>query len=370
MDSSSIKKTKENPLYKDNEVKISLLIPIWNKTKYLKALIKNLNKQFDKKFKVIFLDDKSTDHTLQMLHEILEKTPIKFDYVLYEAPHNLGIADARNFLIEQVQTEYFFFLDPDDLLSKKAIYHFNRELNKYDYDVVYANNLLFMKCFYIGNIISDNLKVIRKIKSKKNYINPSLSFAEHNISFIWNKAINKKWYDSLNISFLSKTNYEDIYITSFINVMARSSTYINKKTYFYNFSPFGLSSIVNPKKISDIYQNLNQLYTSLEDTNKIELFSKKTQCETTLWNHVLIHVFSSKYYLYKYKQNIKQYHESLKKFIEFYENLQVKHLPIYENFFKWLFFKISVKNMNKMKKFILKYEQSLEKSLESKSNSN
>lgn len=90
-------------------LKIALLVPCYNATKYLPSFfnnIKQLNRKFDE---IIFYNDGSTDKT----KEILESS----GYTFFSSDTNIGAACARNFLAEVSKSDFIHFHDVDDLMS-------------------------------------------------------------------------------------------------------------------------------------------------------------------------------------------------------------------------------------------------------------
>ena len=52
-------------------VLLSIIVPIYNVEKYIGSLVNSLVKQTNKNFEVIFIDDGSTDESMQILKEIM-----------------------------------------------------------------------------------------------------------------------------------------------------------------------------------------------------------------------------------------------------------------------------------------------------------
>ncbi|WP_355015330.1 glycosyltransferase, partial [Micromonospora sp. NPDC005599] len=58
-------------------VLLSIIVPIYNVEKYIGSLVNSLVKQTNKNFEVIFIDDGSTDESMQILKEIMAGTTLK-----------------------------------------------------------------------------------------------------------------------------------------------------------------------------------------------------------------------------------------------------------------------------------------------------
>ncbi len=93
-----------------SDIKISIIIPIYNMEQYLEECISTVQEQSLKEIEVICIDDGSTDNSPNILDE-KAKSDSRF-IVLHQK--NSGVADARNIGIRQAKGDYILFLDPDD----------------------------------------------------------------------------------------------------------------------------------------------------------------------------------------------------------------------------------------------------------------
>ena len=94
-------------------VLLSIIVPIYNVEKYIGSLVNSLVKQTNKNFEVIFIDDGSTDESMQILKEIMAGSEQEFSFKLLQQV-NQGLSSARNIGIHNATGEYIFFLDSDD----------------------------------------------------------------------------------------------------------------------------------------------------------------------------------------------------------------------------------------------------------------
>ncbi len=89
---------------------ISVIIPTYNRKKFLSRAIDSVLNQTLQDFEIIVVDDGSTDHT-----ELLFKTKYKNKKIRYEKfPVNQGVHIARNRGLDLSRGDYIAFLDSDD----------------------------------------------------------------------------------------------------------------------------------------------------------------------------------------------------------------------------------------------------------------
>ncbi|TCJ26456.1 glycosyltransferase family 2 protein [Halomonas sp. GDM18] len=114
---------------------ISVIVPLYNKSKYLSRCVSFLNRQVSKNFEVIFIDDASTDDTFDVFVN-LDKN---FDFSFVKNLKNSGVSYSRNKGVSLSKYDYIAFLDPDDIWLKKHIECFVRVINSNDVNIIGAN---------------------------------------------------------------------------------------------------------------------------------------------------------------------------------------------------------------------------------------
>ncbi|NVC92210.1 glycosyltransferase [Vibrio natriegens] len=96
---------------------LSVIVPIYNVSKFIPRNIDTLSKQTLKSFEVIFVDDGSKDNSIEVLNDSLDKNEVNFEYTIVKK-ENGGLSDARNFGLRHAKYNLVSFLDPDDWLSE------------------------------------------------------------------------------------------------------------------------------------------------------------------------------------------------------------------------------------------------------------
>lgn len=110
-------------------MKVSVIIPSFNRIQFVGTAIKSILNQTYKPLEVILIDDGSNDGTSEMV-----KTKFPFVKLVYQA--NSGVSCARNKGIKEAQGDWIAFLDSDDeWLPEK--------LKKQTYSIHNNPNILF-----------------------------------------------------------------------------------------------------------------------------------------------------------------------------------------------------------------------------------
>ncbi len=110
-------KTDEPIIEDDEQPLVSVIIPTYNREKYIKDAVESVLNQTYKNIEVIVVDDGSTDNTQDVIKEIIEKD----DRVKYIYQENQGSGSARNRGIQEANGEFIAFLDSDDAYLPYAV---------------------------------------------------------------------------------------------------------------------------------------------------------------------------------------------------------------------------------------------------------
>lgn len=90
---------------------VSVIMPVYNVEKYIKSAIESILEQTYHRFELIIIDDKSNDHTFEILksYEYKEKR-----IILIRNEKNLGVSKSLNKALELSKGKYIIRMDGDD----------------------------------------------------------------------------------------------------------------------------------------------------------------------------------------------------------------------------------------------------------------
>lgn len=95
------------------EIKISVVVPVYNVEKYLKKCVDSLLNQTYKNFEIILVDDGSSDSSGRLCDSYAEQS--RNIFVLHK--QNGGLSDARNCAMSYIRGQYVTFVDSDDYVD-------------------------------------------------------------------------------------------------------------------------------------------------------------------------------------------------------------------------------------------------------------
>lgn len=235
---------------------ISVIVPVYNVSKYLKECVESIIHQDYNDYEVILVDDGSTDNSGLICNEYATKYPnIK---VIHK--QNRGLSSARNTGVNFAQGEWIVFVDSDDLWSHSKVLS---SLNKY----LSENHFDILRFEY--QAVDDTLHPIQvPTKTKKHLENKILSNFElvsEGIAgewFAWLYIINRHLFDS-GLRFDETCRFQED-IDFYCKLFALSEYkcgYISDKLYLYRkrensiTTTYKINNLEGSFKLCDVFYN-------------------------------------------------------------------------------------------------------------------
>lgn len=116
-----------------NSGEISIIVPFYNAEKYVSRCVKSIQNQTYPYYRAYFIDDGSTDRSVQMLREYNDP---RFTILRQEKK---GVSAARNFGLKNCQGEYIAFMDIDDELRPDYLEKLIMAAEEHQVDIVLCN---------------------------------------------------------------------------------------------------------------------------------------------------------------------------------------------------------------------------------------
>lgn len=116
-----------------NQIKVSIIIPIYNVEEYLEECLTSALKQTLKDIEIICVNDGTPDHSM----DIVEKYAKADERIVIVEKENGGLSSARNAGLEVAKGEYVYFLDSDDYILENTLEVLYQEASKECLDNIY-----------------------------------------------------------------------------------------------------------------------------------------------------------------------------------------------------------------------------------------
>lgn len=119
-----------------DNISVSIIIPVYNKEKYLKECLNSIVNQSLRTVEIIIIDDGSTDNSKKICEEFLSDERVSYYY-----QDNEGLASARRSGIDRANGEYIGFIDGDDWIELNMFEKMYNTAKEYNADVVFCNRM-------------------------------------------------------------------------------------------------------------------------------------------------------------------------------------------------------------------------------------
>lgn len=232
--------------------KISVIVPIYNSSKYLQKCIDSLINQTYKNIEIVLVNDGSTDDSERII-----KTYIKNNKnIVYIFKQNGGQASARNIGIEVSTGKYISFVDSDDYV----------DVHMYEDMLEYLKDDIDILVFGFNEVFNSNIKRnIGYFDYSSNKINNFIISPAGPC----NKIFKKSLFINNKIKFLENRIYEDLAIIPSIVCHSNNIKFVNKQPYYYVIhSSSTMRQNSYNEKLLDIFPALEFLKNIFVEENK------------------------------------------------------------------------------------------------------
>lgn len=242
------------------EKMVSIIVPVYNTSKYLPKCLDSLVKQTYQNIEIIIVNDGSTDSSLELCQQYADND----NRIKLYSKKNEGLQLARKSGLSKVSqnSQFIMFVDSDDFISLNAVEESLNHMDD-DTDVVlfsfYQYSKLIKKVFEI-EVESVILHEDFMSKYYKGFFG-ALAFPVQ----VWGKLYRKVLFD--DIVFYSNFMGEDLCINLQVLPKARKMVALNRPLYYYRFG--GGSSKFNTRFLED-YSIIKKVQNECAERYNIE----------------------------------------------------------------------------------------------------
>ena len=122
-----------------NQPTIDIIIPNFNKAKYLNQCLNSITSQTYKNWKIFLIDDNSQDSSKKILKKFEEKNNIEIFYL----NENKGPSFCRNLGLEKSNSELIAFMDSDDIWPEDKLEKQINGMLKNNFNFTYTDFYFF-----------------------------------------------------------------------------------------------------------------------------------------------------------------------------------------------------------------------------------
>ena len=226
-------------------VKVSVIVPVYNSSKYLRKCLDSLKKQTIDDIEFIIVNDCSIDNSLDIINEYLDDPR----FILINNIKNGGTGYSRNKGISRSRGEYIGFVDSDDYVSKTMYETMYKCATNNDCDVVVSNISFVNDDNGYNESLASQYSESGYLVDMKN--DPDTIFFQS--PSVCNKLFRRELVNKS--SFLEGVMFEDIAFSYNMLMMSNKTYYMSNHDYYYRKGYEGISSTVYKPNyhINDIF---------------------------------------------------------------------------------------------------------------------
>lgn len=262
---------------------ISVIMPVYNTSRYLKIAIDSILNQSFENFELIVVDDGSTDES----SSILEGYKNRNNRIKVLSQTNSGQSIAKNIALDIALGKYVYFMDSDDILMEDALMSCYNKAETNSLDLVFFDATIFYE---------ENTKPFGFDYNRKNVVNSSITYEGFEVLNLL--LLNKVFRASPCVHFVRRDIIENVSLRFFPGIIHEDELftpqlYINSKRVGYIpkdfFNRRVRSNSTMTKKFSQ--KNIDGYLTVVNEWNLIKQ-DKSFQEQSTV-NKLIANIINS-----------------------------------------------------------------------------
>lgn len=253
----------------ENDVTIG--IPLYRAEKHIKDCMNSALSQSYQYIDFLVIDDASDDGSAKIVSQIQVEHPRGKSVRLIRHIQNEGIGKTRNQLIAEAKTNYFYFLDADDVMAEDAIQLLHDAAEKNKADLVYGSHKRI-------DMTAEEHLTSSMIYEKHEFSNPDdyptyvYRKYEGIQATVWNMLINLEWFRNTGLRFLPINYWEDFALTMDLATYASKIVLLPDVTYYYYRHTMSLSNTreINRFAKDTILKTIGAIDNVKQNSNRIK----------------------------------------------------------------------------------------------------
>ncbi len=198
---------------------VSVIVPVFNTSKYLKKCIKSILEQSYKNLEILIIDDGSTDGSF----EICEKLKKKDNRIKIFHKNNGGLSSARNVGLKKATGDFVCFIDSDDWVEKDYVLTLLETIGE-DADVAICS-------FYEDNANVPEIDIQEENLSGAEIFQKMAEPLGYKFVVVWNKMYRASALE--NLLFVEGKIHEDQWLASDVFLRVNQVKTISNKLYHH-----------------------------------------------------------------------------------------------------------------------------------------
>lgn len=230
---------------------ISVVIPIYNVSPYLRLCLESIENQTYPHFEVLLINDGSRDNSKDICLEFVERDK-RFQYIEQK---NAGLSAARNSGIVNSNGEFITFIDGDDFVDPNYLEELYHTALKNDSEIVIGSYKEFNE--------NDNNYYIHVFDDLEEHFIQNELIQKRGIEFetSWGILFHKRLFEM--ILFPVGKSLGDCFTNYKLFMESCKASYIHKDFYIHRIRKGSLSALFTEKYFTDVFEALLERIATL-----------------------------------------------------------------------------------------------------------
>lgn len=263
-----------------SNVKVSVIIPVYNTEQYLAESLESALKQTLDGIEIIVVDDGSSDSS----GKIADAYAASYENVSVIHQENQNLGGARNTGLSAATGKYIQYLDSDDFLRPEALEHLFNLAESKEVDVVALDAVSFCEDKFDAAVINDYTRDKIGIDSEKVWKGKEFWNTFYKQGGVFNNAYllfcRKDFLDNHKISFAKGVYYEDNEHGLKIHLLAKRLVYLPEQLYVRRYrtgsiitSPCNMTHLLSQiTSVKKIWTNVFSFCEQQDDTECVSIY--------------------------------------------------------------------------------------------------
>ena len=229
---------------------ISIIVPIYNVSPYLRLCLESIEKQTCSHFEVLLINDGSRDNSKDICLEFVERDN-RFKYIEQQ---NAGLSAARNTGILNATGEFITFIDGDDFIESNYLEELYYTSLKNDSEIVVGSFKEFNEednnyYIHVFDYREEHYKHRELIENIAQIERRGIEFETS-----WGTLFHRRLFE--NVLFPVGKNIEDTRTNYKLYMESCKTSYIHKDLYIYRIRKGSLINSITESLLTDVLEAL------------------------------------------------------------------------------------------------------------------
>ncbi len=337
-----------------NNIKVSVIIPVFNVEKYLEKALESVVNQTLEDIEIIIVNDGSTDNSGAICdHYNKQHNNIKY----INLSENSGYGRACNEGIYNAKGRYIGILEPDDFIDPDAYKYAYEQTKEVDIDIVRFGFSLYDE----GKIKESTYnKVLNDLKVPSNIVFHVMDYPDllSTQPTVWGFLYRRQFLIENTIKFQETPGASFQDVSFYFKILALSNNAIFLKNLFYFYRQHPEQSIHNKSKLDAPINELNEIKKFCENIVKLRFPNIYRQVYLQLVHRALGYANYNGFHIKRLSNELKwSFYDKIRAFI-LSDLLQKQNRKLYYNSIKKHLRKILelIEDANNFKEYSSKYD--------------